>query len=73
MSIVETKQPESAGWLQRMALGSEFELSMAGFGLMGEPGSIAERLLMDEVRSLPDANIVEMRLMRRFDPLPCGQ
>lgn len=67
---------ESASWWQRMALASEFELSIAGFGLMGEPGSVAERLQLAEFRQLSedgDADVCEPHGLLRVMPLPCQQ
>ncbi len=74
---------ESASWWQRMTLGSEFELSIAGFGLMGEPGSVAERLQLAEFRPHLDTDVeanVEANVgvgepsdLLRVTPLPCQQ
>ncbi len=56
MAFFRTPTIQSTDWWQRLTLASEVELSMAGFGLMGEPGSFAERVLLSEVLSARDAD-----------------
>ncbi len=72
MGFFRSTPRETNDWQQRLTLASEFELSMAGFGLMGEPGSFAERILLSEVRSARDA---DRRVSADRMPLPtlaCG-
>lgn len=56
MGFFHAKATVPADWHQRLTLASEFELSMAGFGLMGDPGNLAERLILSEVPSNRDAD-----------------
>ncbi len=72
MGFFRTTPRKSSDWQQRLTLASEFELSMAGFGLMGEPGSFAERVLLSEVRSARNADHRVSADHKTIPTLACG-
>ena len=72
MAFFRTTSRDSTDWQQRLTLASEFELSMAGFGLMGDPGHVAERVLLSDLPSAWDVDHLTTNDRPPLPALPCG-